>query len=91
MDRRHIPLISFIQFNAEIKDLERAVTTAVRAKDYDLSAVFMRNWDTKDELGADGICEWEKDWDDVQKVCKVYDIPCRMVILSFYLTHDSRY
>ncbi|KAJ7261768.1 tRNA-specific 2-thiouridylase [Mycena haematopus] len=53
------------------------------AQDYDLSAVFMRNWDTRDEYGtSDKGCEWEKDWDDVQKVCKVYDIPCEMIDLS---------
>ncbi|KAF7336791.1 tRNA-specific 2-thiouridylase MnmA [Mycena venus] len=53
------------------------------AQDYDLSAVFMRNWDTRDEYGnSDKGCEWEKDWDDVQKVCKVYDIPCQMIDLS---------
>jgi tRNA-specific 2-thiouridylase len=40
----------------------------------------MRNWDTRDEYGnSDKGCEWEKDWEDVQKVCEVYDIPCRMV------------
>ncbi|KAJ7928839.1 tRNA methyl transferase-domain-containing protein [Mycena leptocephala] len=39
----------------------------------------MRNWDISDEYGnSDKACEWEKDWDDVQKVCKVYDIPCKM-------------
>jgi tRNA-specific 2-thiouridylase len=26
-------------------------------KDYDLSAVFMRNWDTRDESGSDHGCE----------------------------------
>ncbi|KAJ7031368.1 tRNA-specific 2-thiouridylase [Mycena alexandri] len=53
------------------------------AEDYDLSAVFMRNWDTRDEYGnSDKGCEWEKDWEDVQKVCKVYDIPCQMIDLS---------
>ncbi|KAJ7646635.1 tRNA-specific 2-thiouridylase [Roridomyces roridus] len=53
------------------------------AQDYDLSAVFMRNWDTRDEYGtSEKGCEWEKDWEDVQKVCKVYDIPCRMIDLS---------
>ncbi|KAJ7227338.1 tRNA-specific 2-thiouridylase [Mycena pura] len=52
-------------------------------QDYDLSAIFMRNWDTRDEYGSsDKGCEWEKDWDDVQKVCKVYDIPCQMIDLS---------
>ncbi|TFY59952.1 hypothetical protein EVG20_g7600 [Dentipellis fragilis] len=51
-------------------------------KDYDLSAVFMRNWDTRDESGTDRGCEWEKDWEDVQRVCKKLDIPCTMVDLS---------
>ncbi|GJJ12536.1 hypothetical protein Clacol_006779 [Clathrus columnatus] len=37
-------------------------------KDYDLSAVYMRNWDTRDESGSDIGCEWEKDWEDVQRV-----------------------
>lgn len=48
-------------------------------QDYDLSAVFMRNWDTRDESGTDKGCEWEKDWEDVQQVCRKLDIPCRMV------------
>ncbi|KAG5639861.1 hypothetical protein DXG03_002777, partial [Asterophora parasitica] len=50
--------------------------------DYDLSAIFMRNWDTRDESASDTGCEWEKDWEDVQRVCKVLDIPCEMVDLS---------
>ncbi|RDB22190.1 tRNA-specific 2-thiouridylase MnmA [Hypsizygus marmoreus] len=51
-------------------------------QDYDLSAVFMRNWDTRDESGTDKGCEWEKDWEDVQQVCKVLDLPCEMIDLS---------
>ncbi|ETW86243.1 hypothetical protein HETIRDRAFT_311357 [Heterobasidion irregulare TC 32-1] len=51
-------------------------------KDYDLSAVFMRNWDTRDESGTDKGCEWEKDWEDVQRVCEKLDIPCQMVDCS---------
>lgn len=50
-------------------------------QDYDLSAVFMRNWDTRDESGTDIGCQWEKDWEDVQRVCRMLDIPCRMVDL----------
>ena len=52
------------------------------AQDYDLSAVFMRNWDTRDESGTDKGCEWEKDWEDVQRVCKVLDIPVTMVRIA---------
>ena len=48
-------------------------------KDYDLSAIFMRNWDTRDESGTDVGCDWEKDWEDVQRVCGKLDIPCQMV------------
>ena len=39
----------------------------------------MRNWDTRDESGTNVGCEWEKDWEDVQLVCRKLDIPCRMV------------
>ena len=39
----------------------------------------MRNWDTRDESGSDVGCEWEKDWEDVQRVCRKLDIPCKMV------------
>jgi tRNA U34 2-thiouridine synthase MnmA/TrmU len=39
----------------------------------------MRNWDTRDESGTDQGCEWEKDWEDVQRVCKTLDLPCQMV------------
>lgn len=53
--------------------------TYPETQDYDLSAVFMRNWDTRDESGTDRGCEWEKDWDDVQKVCNLLDIPCKLV------------
>lgn len=42
----------------------------------------MRNWDTRDERASDTGCEWEKDWHDVQRVCKLLDIPCKMVDLS---------
>jgi tRNA-specific 2-thiouridylase len=42
----------------------------------------MRNWDTRDEQAADEGCQWEKDWQDVQLVCRQLDIPCRMVDLS---------
>jgi len=42
----------------------------------------MRNWDTRDESGTDVGCEWEKDWEDVQRVCQKLDIPCQMIDLS---------
>ncbi|KII88169.1 hypothetical protein PLICRDRAFT_54024 [Plicaturopsis crispa FD-325 SS-3] len=63
------------------------VDSSVAAKlladqDFDLSAVFMRNWDTRDESGTDHGCEWEKDFEDAQRVCKMLDIPCRMVDLT---------
>ncbi|KAK7051278.1 hypothetical protein VNI00_004778 [Paramarasmius palmivorus] len=51
-------------------------------KDYDLSAVFMRNWDLRDESGTDEGCQWERDWNDVQRLCRTLDIPCKMVDLS---------
>ncbi|KAG6887568.1 hypothetical protein C0992_011766 [Termitomyces sp. T32_za158] len=44
--------------------VDSSVTAKLIAEqDYDLSAVYMRNWDTRDEYGTDKGCEWEKDWD----------------------------
>ncbi|KAF8511133.1 tRNA-specific 2-thiouridylase [Hysterangium stoloniferum] len=50
-------------------------------KDYNLSAVYMRNWDTRDEYGSDIGCEWEKDWEYVRRVCCRLDIPCELIDL----------
>jgi len=41
----------------------------------------MRNWDSRDETATEIGCEWEKDWEDVQRVCRILDIPCKMVCL----------
>jgi len=46
----------------------------------------MRNWDTRDESGTDQGCEWEKDWEDVQRVCRHLDIPCEMVRFSPFIS-----
>ncbi|EPQ57770.1 tRNA 5-methylaminomethyl-2-thiouridylate-methyltransferase [Gloeophyllum trabeum ATCC 11539] len=63
--------------------VDSSVTAKLLAdQNYDLSAVFMRNWDTRDESGTDKGCEWEKDWEDVQRVCKMLDLPCTMVDLT---------
>lgn len=43
----------------------------------------MRNWDTRDESGSDHGCEWKKDWEDVQRVCRMLSIPCEMVSTSY--------
>ncbi|BGP37971.1 hypothetical protein JCM10449v2_001898 [Rhodotorula kratochvilovae] len=37
---------------------------------YDVAPIFMRNWETLDEQRGSGGCEWERDWDDVQRVCR---------------------
>ncbi|SGY72807.1 BQ5605_C005g03213 [Microbotryum silenes-dioicae] len=40
-------------------------------RDYDIRPVFMRNWDALDENNQhSGGCEWEKDWEQVQVLCK---------------------
>lgn len=59
--------------------VDSSVSAALLAKqDYNLKAVFMRNWDTRDENASDSGCEWERDWEDVQRVCRLLDIPCQM-------------
>ena len=45
----------------------------------------MRNWDTRDESGTDEGCEWKRDWEDVQRVCRMLDLPCEMVRLAGFL------
>ncbi|KAG8856019.1 hypothetical protein FRB96_006586 [Tulasnella sp. 330] len=50
--------------------------------DVDLSAVYMRNWDERDEMASDTGCQWEKDWEDVQQVCRMLDVPVKLVDLS---------
>ncbi|KAF8176020.1 tRNA-specific 2-thiouridylase [Pholiota molesta] len=63
--------------------VDSSVTALLLAqKDYDLSAIYMRNWDTRDEFANDKGCEWEKDWEDVQRVCKQLDLPCELIDLS---------
>lgn len=37
---------------------------------YDVQPVFMRNWDTLDEASGSGGCEWERDWEAVERVCR---------------------
>lgn len=59
--------------------LSHAVFSALIQDQYDLSAIFMRNWDTRDESGSDRGCEWEKDWEDVQRVCRHLSLPCELV------------
>jgi tRNA methyl transferase HUP domain len=54
-------------------------------QDYDLSAVYMRNWDTRDESGSDIGCQWERDWEDVQQVCSRLGIPCELVCALAYI------
>ncbi|KAH9931704.1 5-methylaminomethyl-2-thiouridylate-methyltransferase [Epithele typhae] len=63
--------------------VDSSVTAKLLAdQDFDLSAVFMRNWDTRDESGTDDGCEWKKDWEDVRDVCRLLGIRCEMVDLS---------
>lgn len=56
------------------------------SKDLDISAVFMRNWSPLlneiDHPSWETDCAWEKDWQDVQQVCKMFDVPVKLVDLS---------
>ncbi|KAH7313240.1 tRNA-specific 2-thiouridylase [Rhizoctonia solani] len=61
--------------------VDSSVTAALLKRDrqdLQISAVFMRNWDTRDESGSDVGCEWEKDWEDVKRVCARIGIPCQL-------------
>ncbi|KAJ1729992.1 hypothetical protein LPJ72_004686 [Coemansia sp. Benny D160-2] len=50
----------------------------LKDRGYDVEAVFMRNWDTRDERGE---CPSERDFSDVQAVCRQLDIRCHQVSL----------
>ncbi|KAJ1964625.1 hypothetical protein GGI12_001293 [Dipsacomyces acuminosporus] len=50
----------------------------LKERGLDVEAVFMRNWDTRDERGE---CPSERDWRDVQRVCRQLDIKCHEINL----------
>lgn len=66
------------------------VAALLSEMDVDLRAVYMRNWSTMDEQGAMQAgsggamgCEWQREWDDVQRVCRhLGGIPVELVDLS---------
>ncbi|XP_038612242.1 mitochondrial tRNA-specific 2-thiouridylase 1 isoform X2 [Tachyglossus aculeatus] len=48
----------------------------LRRRGYQVTGVFMKNWDSLDEHG---VCTADKDCEDAYKVCKVLDIPFHQV------------
>ncbi|KAJ2457476.1 hypothetical protein GGF42_002651 [Coemansia sp. RSA 2424] len=50
----------------------------LKQRGLDVEAIFMRNWDTRDERGE---CPSERDWRDVQAVCQQLDIKCHEINL----------
>ncbi|KAJ2739728.1 hypothetical protein GGI20_006064 [Coemansia sp. BCRC 34301] len=50
----------------------------LKQRGLNVEAVFMRNWDTRDERGE---CPSERDWHDVQAVCQQLDIKCHEINL----------
>lgn len=53
--------------------VDSAVSTYLLKKaGYNVIAVFMKNWEEKDE---NGVCTSESDWQDVQEVCEKIDVP----------------
>ncbi|XP_071867535.1 mitochondrial tRNA-specific 2-thiouridylase 1 isoform X1 [Bombus fervidus] len=64
-------------FKKVIVGISGGVDSAVSAlllknKGFNVTGVFMKNWDIKDETG---ICQIEEDYEDAQWVCKKLDIP----------------
>lgn len=43
---------------------------------YQVTGVFMKNWDSLDEHG---VCAADKDCEDAYKVCRILDIPFHQV------------
>ncbi|XP_070610824.1 mitochondrial tRNA-specific 2-thiouridylase 1-like [Erythrolamprus reginae] len=48
----------------------------LRRRGYDVTGVFMNNWDLVDEKG---ICQGNQDCEDAYKVCQILNIPFRQV------------
>ncbi len=48
----------------------------LKRQGFDVVGVFMKNWDEKDE---NGVCTATGDWQDVQDVCALIDVPCYAV------------
>jgi tRNA U34 2-thiouridine synthase MnmA/TrmU len=47
----------------------------LKSSGYDCVGVFMKNWDSSDEIGDMTTCTYSKDLNDMQEVCKRLDIP----------------
>ena len=51
--------------------VDSSVTARMLLEDgYDVRPYYMRNWETLDELSGSGGCEWEKDFADVERLCR---------------------
>nr|XP_003221566.1 PREDICTED: mitochondrial tRNA-specific 2-thiouridylase 1 isoform X1 [Anolis carolinensis] len=48
----------------------------LRRRGYDVTGVFMKNWDIADEKG---VCSADKDCDDAYRVCEILNIPFHQV------------
>nr|XP_057933080.1 mitochondrial tRNA-specific 2-thiouridylase 1 isoform X3 [Doryrhamphus excisus] len=48
----------------------------LKRRGYNVTGVFMKNWDSLDEKG---VCNTEKDCEDAYKVCQILDIPFHQV------------
>ncbi len=48
----------------------------LKKEGYEITGVYMKNW-SGDNYGIQSDCPWEKDQEDVQKVCKQLSIPFR--------------
>uniref|UniRef100_H2S6F5 Mitochondrial tRNA-specific 2-thiouridylase 1 n=1 Tax=Takifugu rubripes TaxID=31033 RepID=H2S6F5_TAKRU len=48
----------------------------LKRRGYNVTGVFMKNWDPLDERG---VCTTEKDCEDAYKVCQILDLPFNQV------------
>ena len=55
----------------------------LKQKGYEVHGIFMKNWDTSDELG-DVNCPITKDLLDMKEVCQALKIQSHEVVLFFY-------
>ena len=57
----------------------------LKRKGYEVVGVFMKNWDTVDELGH---CQADKDAEEAESICKQLDIPFHSVGMFLWNIQD---
>jgi hypothetical protein len=82
---QHLPVVVAMSGGVDSSVTLALLTDSAITSDLslDISAVFMRNWsplqNEVDHPSFETDCEWEKDWEDVRRVCRMRDVKADLV------------